>query len=173
MGRFNEIFAKVILGIDNPARLTSFKVECSNGRVAMCLPAETDSFYFIAKIIQEIENFSITFSGVSSKTVEASKLELNTEETSLKCESDKGSTLPGAPNESNTKIKEDEFLTGYRKINCKQVREYIMTLESFTKEHLRIKFPNTASSTLNNAVHLAKKTGEIISIGRGNYSVKK
>ena len=55
----------------------------------------------------------------------------------------------------------------------KQVREYMLSKSSFTVKDLKHHFPNLTTGTINNAVHIAKSKGLIISTGRGEYRVNK
>ncbi len=63
--QFNQIFANFLIGISNVQDLQNFRLNYTHGQVVISLPAETESFAFIAQIIQEIENFRVDFTGVS------------------------------------------------------------------------------------------------------------
>ena len=55
----------------------------------------------------------------------------------------------------------------------KQVRDYMLSMSSFTVKDLRRYFPNLTTGTINNALYLAKKKGLITATGRGEYRVNK
>lgn len=55
----------------------------------------------------------------------------------------------------------------------KQVRNYMLSMSSFTVKDLKQHFPDMPAATINNALTLAKSKGLITSIGRGKYIVNK
>ena len=63
--KFNEVLASVLESTENADELPSFKVVHENGRVRIIIPAHPESFSFIAKIIQKIEEYTVSF--ISSK----------------------------------------------------------------------------------------------------------
>ena len=65
VSQFNKIFATFLQNLKYDENLPDFKINRNNDRIIIQVPAHTDSFYFIAQLIQEIDNFSMTF--VSNK----------------------------------------------------------------------------------------------------------
>jgi RNA polymerase sporulation-specific sigma factor len=66
----------------------------------------------------------------------------------------------------------DEFPSFMAK-HSTTVREYFLTLDTFTTKELKAHFPNYLSDTIKNALYLAKQKGLIIQISRGQYMVAK
>lgn len=64
--KFNKIFAIFLQNLTSAATLPDFKVNCNKERIVIQIPAHPESFSFIAQIIQEIEDFNMTF--VSDKS---------------------------------------------------------------------------------------------------------
>lgn len=67
ISQFNKIFATLLQNLTSVEELPDFKVNCSEERVIIRLPAHPESFSFIAEIIREIDDFSMSF--VSNKTI--------------------------------------------------------------------------------------------------------
>lgn len=63
---FNKIFATILRNLTSTKELPDFNVNCNNERILIKIPAHPESFSFVAKIIQEIDNYSLIF--VSDKT---------------------------------------------------------------------------------------------------------
>lgn len=59
--KFNRVLATVLENTKNPEELPDFKVISEDGRVRILIPAHPESFAFIAKIIQKIEDYTISF----------------------------------------------------------------------------------------------------------------
>lgn len=74
--------------------------------------------------------------------------------------------------ELDTVAKTDAESTVERGSQVKQVRDYMLSISSFTVKDLKHHFPNLTTGTINNAVYLAKSKGLITATGRGEYSVK-
>ena len=74
--------------------------------------------------------------------------------------------------ELDTVAKTDAESTVERGSQVKQVREYMLSISSFTVKDLKHHFPNLTTGTINNAVYLAKSKGLITATGRGEYRVK-
>lgn len=53
------------------------------------------------------------------------------------------------------------------------VTDYILSIDFFTLNNLRQRFPNIANNAIQYAVFQAKKKGLITAIGRGQYIVNK
>ena len=64
--RFNQIFALLLQDINAISNLPYFRVDCTKERIVIHLPADNSSFAFLARLMQEIEDFSIKY--VSNKS---------------------------------------------------------------------------------------------------------
>lgn len=62
---FNKIFATLLQNLTDTKDLPDFKVDCNKKRIVVQIPAHPESFLFIAKIIQEIDDFSMNYSQVT------------------------------------------------------------------------------------------------------------
>lgn len=74
--------------------------------------------------------------------------------------------------EQNSDIVSDTGSTVERGSQVKQVRDYMLSMNSFTVKELKQHFPNLSTGTINNALYLAKNKGLITATGRGEYRVK-
>lgn len=150
ISKFNKIFATLLQNLTSTENLPDFKVNCNRERIVVQIPAHPESFSFIAQIIQEIDDFSMTF--VSDK-----------------------STLPAdntVSQEVESDNKDESNDTVERGSQVKLVRNYMLSMNSFTVKELKQHFPNLSTGTINNALYLAKNKGLITSTGRGEYRVK-
>lgn len=59
--KFNRVLATVLENTKDSKELPDFKVISEDGRVRILIPAHPESFAFIAKIIQKIEDYTISF----------------------------------------------------------------------------------------------------------------
>lgn len=81
--------------------------------------------------------------------------------------------LSSSTEEDKTALTSDDS-KAKRGSQIKEVREYMLSLDGFTIEVLRRKFPKVPYTTINNAISLAKNKGLIKSTGeRGKYRVIK
>ena len=74
--------------------------------------------------------------------------------------------------ELDTVAETDYESTVERGSQVKQVRDYMLSMSSFTVKDLKHHFPNLSTGTINNAVYLAKNKGLITATGRGEYRIK-
>lgn len=58
---FNKIFASLLQKTEFTEILSYFKVDCNKERAVIQMPLDQEAFIILAKIIQEIDNFSMTF----------------------------------------------------------------------------------------------------------------
>ena len=58
---FNKIFATLLQNVTSAEELPNFKLSCNQERIVIIVPAHPESFSFIAKIIQEIDDFNMVF----------------------------------------------------------------------------------------------------------------
>ena len=78
VGNFNKIFSSLLKKFTSTESLPSFKVIHFDERVVIQTPADTSSFYLIAKLIESIENFSLTYAS-SENTLFANDENFQTE----------------------------------------------------------------------------------------------
>ncbi len=183
ISKFNKIFATLLQNLTSVEKLPDFKVNCNRERIIIQIPAHLESFAFIAQIIQEIDDFSMSF--VSNRTtVQADDTYIQSVETADTNEENKfdatQKTILEVPvsekNEStSTEVDTvDETIsksTAKRESQVKKVRDYMLSIKSFTVKDLKIHFPDLTATTINNALHLAKKKGLITATSRGKYVV--
>ena len=79
----------------------------------------------------------------------------------------------GIAEETETVVVENTTTVVKKGSQVKQIRDYMLSKESFTVKELKQHFPDMSNTTINNAINLAKKKGLITSTGRGEYSVNK
>lgn len=210
ISKFNKIFATLLQNLTSTENLPDFKVNCNRERIVVQIPAHPESFSFIAQIIQEIDDFSMTFvsdkstlvqnSDVISDVVNETEAVETAEEsetievieevaTSTMEQEDHDSdtvdtakeTLVEEPivsatastsEELDTVAETDDESTVERGSQVKLVRNYMLSMNSFTVKELKQHFPNLSTGTINNALYLAKNKGLITATGRGEYRVK-
>lgn len=240
ISKFNKIFATLLQNLTSATTLPDFKVDCNRERIIVQIPAHPESFSFIAQIIQEIDDFSMTFvsdkntlpadntvsqevesddkdeSNDTVEEIESSAIEQNSDivsdtvngtetvetvegtDTIETIEETKTSTLAQksldastvkeveetvvkdpiteatifTSTETDTGVETDTGSTVERGSQVKQVRNYMLSMNSFTVKELKQHFPNMSTGTINNALYLAKNKGLITATGRGEYRVK-
>ena len=57
--KFNKIFETSFQNLTSVEKLSDFKVNCKGEQIIIYMPAQLESFAFIAQIIQKIDNFSM------------------------------------------------------------------------------------------------------------------
>ena len=232
ISKFNKIFATLLQNLTSTEKLPNFRVNCNRERIVVQIPAHPESFSFIAQIIQEIDDFSMTF--VSDKSalpadntvsqevesddkdesndtvekIESSAIVQNSDvisdvvnetaglsETIEVIEEVAASTMEQEHHDSDTvdtaketlveepivedtaSVSEELDTVAESKVEkgsqVKQVRDYMLSMSSFTVKDLKRYFPNLTTGTINNALYLAKKKGLITATGRGEYRVNK
>ena len=75
--------------------------------------------------------------------------------------------------ENETKKETFSNSTVGRKSQVKQVRDYILSLDSFSIKDLKKHFTNLNVSAISNALYQAKRKGLITALGNGKYVVNK
>lgn len=232
ISKFNKIFATLLQNLTSTEKLPNFRVNCNRERIVVQIPAHPESFSFIAQIIQEIDDFSMTY--VSDKStlpadntvsqevesddkdesndtvekIESSAIVQNSDvisdvvnetaglsETIEVIEEVAASTMEQEHHDSDTvdtaketlvekpivddtaSVSEELDTVAESKVEkgsqVKQVRDYMLSMSSFTVKDLKRYFPNLTTGTINNALYLAKKKGLITATGRGEYRVNK
>lgn len=191
VSNFNKIFATLLQNLTSVEKLPDFKVDCNKERILIQIPAHPESFSFIAEIIQEIDNYSISF--IANKTI------VSEDDTSIKKFKTDTECIPQKVLEADTTVESKEkavevrnseqFVptmigvdkvdetnsdsTVQRGIQIKQVRKYMLSMDYFTVKALKFHFPNFNASVINNAIYLAKSKGLITAMGKGEYVVNK
>lgn len=59
--QFSKIFATLLQGLDSTESLPDFKINCNKEQIIIQISAYPEAFSFIAMIIQEIDNYSLSF----------------------------------------------------------------------------------------------------------------
>ncbi len=193
---FNKIFATLLQNVKSAEELPDFEISCNKERIVVQIHAHPTAFAFVANIIQEIDDFSMSF--VSNKNIlqpapniSRDSVEDNTVAREDKVEEPSENNLLylNSNEEGDGKVGENSTITDdisrssdtelmkankgeKRENNVKKVREYMLTLSSFSTKELKEHFPDLTSGTIANALYLAKNKGLIISTGDGKYAVK-
>ena len=163
ISNFNKIFATLLQNLTSTAELPDFRVNCNRELIVVQIPAHPESFSFIAQIIQEIDDYSMTFISDKSTTsiMEQEDHDSGTVDTAKE-------TLVEEPIVSATESTSEELDTvaetdaesKVEKVNqSKQVKDYMLSMSSFTVKDLKHHFPNLTTGTINNAVYFAKRKG--------------
>lgn len=185
ISKFNKIFATLLQNLTSVEKLPDFKVNCNRERIIIQIPAHPESFAFIAQIIQEIDDFSMSF--VSNRTmVQADDTNIQSVETADRNKKNKFDAMqktilevPVSQKNESTSAETDTVdktiskSMAERGSQVKQVRDYMLSIKSFTVKDLKIHFPDLTATTINNALVLAKKKGLITATSRGKYVVNK
>lgn len=236
--QFNKIFATLLQKLTSAETLPDFKVSCNKERIIIQIPAHPESFSFIAQIIQEINDFSLTYVSnkditfvsnkdisttalpkeVSDKTVESTNTVEETESNVTEVESDistivteidetvatieraieeEAKIVPIVEDTTNTDVDKrakETVIADNNSINknlnevdsslatdtnstvkkgskIKQVRDYMLSMSSFTAKELKQHFPDLSIGTINDALNSAKAKGLITLVKRGEYRV--
>lgn len=175
---FNKVFTTFLQSLSSAETLPDFKVVCNNQRIILKVPAHPKSFSFIAKIIQQIDNYSFTFTSNNETFSEGNVLfdevqlsESNivkpartVEEAILKNEISKnfetGANFVRTSTQALKKKKKSE-----------QLKDYMLTMTVFTFQDLKEKFNDFSISTIYNALSRVQTEGLIIRTGKQKYSV--
>lgn len=161
--QFNKIFATLLNNLTSTEGLPDFSVMCNNERIIVRVPAQLESFSFIAQIINEIDNYSMTYinpiKGENLQEVKKDDAKFNEIESDDSEETSKNSKLSAST-------------TTKRGSATKKIRNYILSQESFTFKELKEKFPEVKATTIGYVLHSAKNEGLISNIGRGKYVTK-
>jgi len=223
VGKFNEIFAKLLPKLVNSADLPEFKVGQNKERIVVQMPADPEAFSFIAQIIQEIDNYTVAYKRtVPEKTtienapktdnldevVKTAEQDLDegesvleeTDDTSLekleykgfmkldqlgsdKTKTAKEDSVIESDEDTSTEVESsdskivstDNPISEKNKKDymAKQVRDYILSKESFTVQELKMQLPDVKQLTIAFVVHRAKGSGLITPLSRGSYKVNK
>ena len=62
INKFNKIFATLLQNLTSVEKVPDFKVSCNKERIIIQIPAHPESFSFIAQIVQEIDEYEMSFS---------------------------------------------------------------------------------------------------------------
>lgn len=153
---FNKILARLLQNINSIENLPEFEISRNEEENMIKLPAYPEVFSFLAKFIEEIDTYTLTYREKNSdKQKKAERIENAVEKKNKLRYQKRG--------------KRENQVKG----KSKEVREYILTLERFSIKELRKHFPDFSSSDINNAVLQLKAKRLITKIERGTYMVKK
>lgn len=175
INRFSKIFATLLQNLTTTENLPDFRVNCNKERVVIQIPAHPESFSFIAQIIQEIDDWSMTF--VSNKSTlpansdVSQKVEANDKAKISDTAGDVATSTIEQENCDTDTIVEDTASTVKRSNMLKQVKDYMLSMSSFSIKDLKHHFPDLATTTIYNVVYDAKNKGLITTTGRGKYRV--
>ncbi len=198
--QFNKIFSTLLLNLKPEATLPDFKVSCNKERIVINLPADLQAFSFVAQIIQEIDDFEISFKSSNKDSLESEEenIKVETREHDTKNIEQKmkeseipevdsinedlpesessevnpiNEDLPESEIDKNPKVETDDKVKSRKDNKTKKVRDYILTLQSFTSKELSEHFPDLSVGDIGSALHIIKNKGLITSTGRGKYIV--
>ena len=183
ISNFNKIFATLLKNLTSTKKLPNFKVNCNRERIIIQMSAQPEAFSFIAEIIQEIDDFCMAFAS-DKNTLPAEKTisqEIRSDVNDESNDTDKETLIKKTIIEGTASVSKEldtvaETETEYkveRGSKIKQVRDYMLSMTSFSVKDLKRHFPNLTAATINNAVYLAKSKGIITATGRGEYVVNK
>lgn len=166
--KFNKIFATLLQNLTSAENLPNFKVSCNSERIVIQIPANPKSFSFIAQIIQEIDDFSMAY--VSNESI-PDEDNISKQKTAAKPLIVKADIKETAEEKAGDKVDISSINEGGSK--AKQIRNYILKVDSFTFKELKQHFPEISGECIANALFMAKKKGLITSKSRGEYVVNK
>lgn len=180
---FNKIFARFLQNLKSTENIPDFKVACNRERVIIQVPAHEESFSFIAQIIQEMDDYSVSFVSdkgtvpVADNTVQEEKTVERKKITALTPVAEQeqiiSDNLSSSTEEEDKSSLTDTDSTAKRGSQLKQVREYILSRETFTVKEIKKQFPDVPVATINNAIVNLKSRGLITPVSRGEYAVKR
>lgn len=177
ISKFNQIFATLLQNLTSTEKLPDFRVNCNRERIVVQIPAHPESFSFIAQIIQEIDDFSMVFVSDKSTLPAGNTVMQNVESETIEVmEEVATNTMEQENNDTDTVDTVTEIhakSTVERGSKVKQVKDYMLSMSSFTVKDLKHHFPNLTTGTINNAVYLANSKGLITATGRGEYVINK
>lgn len=145
VANFKNSFANFLFGItthEQVDKLHDFKIDFSDERVILSLPAEVDAFAFLAMIVKDIHDFKIDY--ISTPVV-------NSEDTQLQDTN---------PMENSN----DPMLSGSAKLYG-----YISSRKTFSFRELRKKFPDMTSANISVVLNRLIKKNIIIRTDQGQY----
>ncbi len=174
--KFNQIFATLLQNITSTEEIPDFKVNCNKERIIVQIPAHPYAFSFIAQIIQEIDDFNMTFiSNKSTLTTDNTVMKkVESYEEDKTSEENESSIIVQSPEVISDAVKEkDTKSTVKRTSKVQQAIDFMLGASSFSFKYLKQKLPNMSSQTIQYAMKLAKDKGLITSTGtRGEYVPK-
>lgn len=173
ISKFNKIFATLLQNVTSTEDLPDFKVNCNKERITVQIPAHPESFSFVAQIIQEIDDFSMTFA--SDKSTSLDNTVSQKVESDDKNESDDTvEEIESSSIEQNSVNETIETIEKTRHTSqSKKIREFILTLDNFSVKQVISEFPDVPTAIVNNVIRLSKTKGLITCIARDEYVVNK
>lgn len=129
--------------------LKTFRISSSKNSIALFLLDDDESLTFLKLFFSSLENYTLE------------------KEKSFLDESDIMPLLT-TPEEDTTSQVDTSSDIGNR-----EIRNYVLTLKTFTRKDLKRHFPNAKDSSINNGIRSLKNRNLISTIGWGEFSVNK
>lgn len=163
----------IIINLLKSAREVSQVNVSRNGpKVCVFFPNVEESFETIATLISTIDKYSIKLvkmaqeKTILTETQTAPKKQENVEKETIT--EDKKNSVKNL-----TPVINDVTKGAKSNSKCREIMEYITSLDEFFRKDLSTKFPEFSNADINNAIYIAKKRGYITSLRRGTYTVCK
>lgn len=184
VSKFNLLFANLMTQAD-PNKIPTFELVHRNNRILLFLESEPESFAFIAQIIQEIDNFNLSFKSNNEEGEEEDKIEEipeaeDTEEVQETQEVNENNQNSEEEQEEETKG-EQELDSNQQKKSCnfrkdtiaEKILTFIISQETFRVSDINEKFPDCKNPIIQYVLTRAKKDNLITLIKKGVYKVNK
>ena len=167
--QFKQVFLAFLQSLTSTENLLHFQVSYHEERVVITVPADLSSFSFIAKMIQEMDNYIETVQPNPNQEFE--KIMKLIKQNPANCKEPIEAMQQQSIIEKNHK--EGANHTKKRGTYTKRIQNYVFAKENFTMKELRQYSPDIKKETIYHILTRAKKKGLIASVGRGKYVVKK
>lgn len=156
---FNQAYANLLKSNPNIIAESQLNVSYENERTTIRIPAELESFSYIAKLFQELDKFPINYTQSCSVKYDSTKTTISNSTTTINVKSNSNQQLC-----SNVDKKIDPM---------EKIRDYFLSFNSFTIQELKETFSEEKLFTIRSAIHSAEITGLVTPIGKGKYIVNK
>lgn len=189
---FKSSFARFLLKMTDSAKaseLTNFKLISTKEKITIYLPADSESFAFLASVVAEIDGFEMNYvnnqnmgdeatHGSNQEVVEQVKVAEQDTEVSNEGQ-EEGKEQQEEQTDDAEAHEEDEADDSQGDVQSKKVkhasrkemRDYIFSCKEFTLKEVRAKVKNVYRISLGTLINDLLKEGRIIRIDRGKYSV--
>ncbi len=166
-------FSDFMIEIDNSASRTEFNIIHENERVVFSIPADADSFKFIAKFVEQMNSYSLKHKIHKEKISikdEFSKKNTNKE----KCEETKSNIHKPDKKKCNIKntCNDKQIVINKGDEESKAIIAYMFELNNFTVSDIKIKFESLSKVKIDSVIRSQNYNGTIIRIGRCQYEIK-
>lgn len=157
---FNKILATFCRKLREFSNLPDFAIKSDSKRIIIHLDTEVQAFGFVAEIMEEIDEFSIKFEAENDILVDnvVTKTNENKEIEEV---------------EGTESYDRDAILKELKPNRTAQVRNFILSKNTFTRKEIKQEFPDLANSNLSSILSYIKNTGLIKSVGIGKYVVNR